>query len=207
MLTKKNSVSKRTAQRWLLVVLLTILGLAVFLSSVYFLFFPLGYQGGRNPYFNITVIFDRETWDELHLWSGLAMIFVLAIHILVHWDWIKVMVARFLGPNARAFAKSNKRMQFNILLNVVAAISFVLVSLSGIYLMFTPGRSSASTTPSFIFNWYAWDVIHTWSGVVMFISVFLHFYIHWTWITKVSRRVLAGRKSNANQLVQGEYNV
>ena len=153
------------------------------------------------------MIFDRETWDELHLWSGLAMIFILTIHILVHWDWIKVMVARFLGPNARAFAKSNKRMQFNILLNVVAAISFVLVSLSGIYLMFTPSRSSASTTPSFIFDWYAWDVIHTWSGVVMFISVFLHFYIHWTWITKVSRRVLAGRKSNANQLVQGEYNV
>lgn len=203
MQAKESSVTDKTSGRWLLVALLTIMGIAVFLSSVYFLFLPVGYQGGRNPYYGITVIFNRETWDELHLWTGLVMIFVLVIHIAVHWQWIKVMSGRYLDPKSFRVGKNNKRAQFNLILNLVAALSFILVSFSGIYLMFAPGRSSASTSPQFIFDWYAWDVIHTWSGIAMFISVFLHFYIHWVWIAKVTRRVLAVRRPKTNQILEG----
>jgi len=34
-----------------------------------------------------------------------------------------------------------------------------------------------------------WDVIHTWSGVVMIITALLHFSIHWRWITKVTEKI------------------
>ena len=203
MQTKNNVVSNKTNQRWILVALMTILGIGVFASSVYFLFIPSGYQGGRNPYYGLTLLFDRETWDALHLWTGLAIIAIATVHIALHWDWIMLMAKRCISPKTCEIGKKNKRAQFNIYLNLVAAVSFLLASLSGIYLMFAPSRSAAASAPTVIFNWYAWDAIHTWSGVVMFIAVFLHVYIHWGWISKVTRRVLSPKNINQSQMIEG----
>ena len=201
-----NKVSAKTSQRWWLIALLTILGMGVLASSVYFLVFPLGYQGGRNAYYGFTFLFSRDGWDALHLWTGLGMILVVLAHIVVHWQWIKMMVVRFLKPLTCNVAKNNWRAQYNLFLNLVAGISFLLVSASGIYLMFMPGRSNAESSPFFIFNWYAWDVIHTWSGIVMVISVFLHFYIHWGWVVNVSKKMLKLERTNQNLTLEGGTN-
>jgi len=206
MQNKVSTVSNKFNLRWLLVVLMTILGVGVFLSSVYFLFIPAGFQGGRNPYYGITLLFDRESWDELHLWTGLVMIVILAVHIVIHWQWIKVMAKRLLDPQFYEKGRNNARALFNVVLNLVAAISFILASLSGIYFMFAPSRSMASTAPHIIFDWYTWDVIHTWSGVVMFLSVFMHIYIHWNWIVRMLSRSLSLGRSNSKQIVQGVQN-
>lgn len=200
---KVNPVSTKTSQRWWLVALLTILGIFVLASSVYFLISPVGYQGGRNPNYGITLIFDRETWDTVHLWTGLGMILILTIHIVVHWKWIQTMLNRYFLRDVHEVRKLNWRAQVNIILDLTAALSFILASVSGIYLLFAPARSSAATAPVFIFNWYAWDIIHTWSGIVMFISVFLHLYIHWGWIINVTKRVVIRNRSNSNQLLKG----
>ena len=201
-----NKVSAKTSQRWWLIALLTILGMGVLASSVYFLVFPVGYQGGRNAYYGFTFLFSRDGWDALHLWTGLGMILVVLAHIVVHWQWIKMMVVRFLKPQTCNVAKNNWRAQYNLFLNLVAGISFLLVSASGIYLMFMPGRSNAESSPVFIFNWYAWDVIHTWSGIVMVISVFLHFYIHWGWVVNVSKKMLKLERTNQNLTLEGGTN-
>jgi len=45
------------------------------LSGIYFLFLPVsGYQGGRNPMYGVTVLFERSAWDDLHTWGGVVMI-------------------------------------------------------------------------------------------------------------------------------------
>lgn len=201
-----SNVSRKTSQRWWLVALLTILGLGVLASSIYFLVFPVGYQGGRNPYYGLTILFSRDGWDALHLWTGLAMILVVMIHIIVHWQWIMAIAVRCVKPQTCKVGKKNWRAQYNILLNIIAGISFIMVSTSGIYLMLTPSRSSAATAPVFIFNWNIWDVIHTWSGIAMFIAVLLHFYIHWGWIANVSKKMLKFGKLDQGFTFEGAPN-
>ena len=188
-------LSPQTRQRYWLAWLLMLSGLAVIFSSIYFLYFPVGFQGGKNPYYNTVVVFDRQSWDLIHAWSGIAMIVVLLVHIPVHWNWIKTMFQRCLPGSVCKIGKLNKRARLNIILDVVAALSFVFAAASGMYLLFLPNGKQALTTSTILFGYRTWDTIHTWSGVVMIIASLLHFLIHWRWVTKVSRKVFKTQKA------------
>jgi hypothetical protein len=60
-----------------------------------------GFQGGRNPFYNATLLsLTRHQWQDLHLWAGLAMIVILINHLVLHWDWL-VCVARRYAQAAR----------------------------------------------------------------------------------------------------------
>jgi hypothetical protein len=39
-----------------------------------------------------------------------------------------------------------------------------------------------------LFNSAAWDLIHTWAGVIMISAIVIHFWIHWRWVTNVTSR-------------------
>jgi hypothetical protein len=178
-------LSAQTRQRYWLVVLLILSGLAVTFSSLYFLYFPTGYQGGRNPAYNTVVLFSRTDWSQIHLWSGLAMILVLLVHIPVHWNWIVDMAKRCFGSTECRIGRLNPHARFNIYLDAAAALSFLIAALSGIYFLFEPaGRQT------FIFDHTTWDLIHTWSGVAMIILSLGHFVYHRVWVSKVSGRIL-----------------
>lgn len=175
--------------------LLSVSGITIFFSSVYFLYFPVGFQGGRNPYYGAIIVFNIEMWDAIHLRSGIGMIIVLILHIAVHDKWIFAMIKRVLQGKFGRIKRLNKYAQFNILLDAVAALSFLVVSLSGFALMLLPSGRSVKVVDGFILSKTTWDIIHTWSGVVMLISVILHFYIHLKWITKVTKRVVRIKKN------------
>ena len=194
MKTKRTSVSTATLNRWWLFLLLSVTGIAIFLSSVYFLYFPVGFQGGRNPDYETIVVFGREMWDAIHLWSGIGMIIVLVIHIAAHDKWILAMFKRFFQGKSNRTKRLNANARFNILLDVVAALSFFVVAISGVVLLVLPNGRSFEVVDGFLLSKTIWDIIHTWSGVVMLISAILHFYIHWKWITKVTRRVFGKKK-------------
>jgi cytochrome b subunit of formate dehydrogenase len=68
-------------------------------------------------------------------------------------------------------------------------LSFLLAALSGVYFLFFPG-GHAATDPLIVFTRTTWDLIHTWSGVVLIAAAILHFAIHWNWIAKVTRNLL-----------------
>ncbi len=88
-------VSKQTQKNWWIDLTLFSSALMAALSGIYFLFLPSnGYQGGRNPLYNVQFIFDRQTWDDLHTWGGLAMIVVASIHLVIHWKWVVSMARR-----------------------------------------------------------------------------------------------------------------
>jgi hypothetical protein len=56
-----------------------------------------GYQGGRNPLYNNLVFgLGRHDWNDLHLWSGLAIIAILATHVVLHWKWIALTLRRYI---------------------------------------------------------------------------------------------------------------
>lgn len=53
---------------------------------------------------NLVLGLSRGTWNDLHLWSSLAMGAGVLVHLLLHWSWIVCTTQRLLGhrPSRRA---------------------------------------------------------------------------------------------------------
>ncbi len=65
---------------------------------VSWLILPAGYQGGRNPaYQALWLGFSRHEWSDLHLWSGLAILAIVGVHVSFHWKWILCTIKRATG--------------------------------------------------------------------------------------------------------------
>ena len=84
----------------------SLLFLAFFLANlsglVAWLVLPAGgYQGGRNPFYGATWFgFDRHAWNDLHLWTSLAMIAIAGLHIILHWKWLVLTARRYAASMA-----------------------------------------------------------------------------------------------------------
>jgi len=165
-------------------------GIIAALSGVYFLFLPVaGYQGGRNPMYGITILFDRHTWGDIHVWATVAIIILAAIHIPLHWKWIVSMTRRAFKL-ITGKSKMNAYATFNLGVNILIGLSALISGLSGLYFLLVPGAAHASIAPDpmWLFSRITWDLIHTWSGVIVIAAATLHFYIHWKWAFKVTRK-------------------
>jgi hypothetical protein len=192
MMKKTSTVSAQTRNNWLLDVGLFVSGLLVLLSSVYFLYLPTnGYAGGRNPAYNLQLLFDRHTWDDLHTWAGAAMILIAAVHLIWHWTWVVNMTHRAWKELIGKCGCMNARGRWNLILNIVVALTFLAAAISGLYFLFFPGEHGSSSTALLLFTRSTWDLIHTWSGVIFSLAAILHFSIHWKWVTKVTRKITA----------------
>jgi hypothetical protein len=192
----QNSVrlSNQTRQNWLIDAAVFSGALLSTITGIYFLFLPVGgYQGGRNPTYGLKILFGRSTWDDLHTWGGLLMIFAVVIHLAWHWSWVKMMGRRMINTLLAKGSKFSKGAKINVLVNMVIALGFFLTAVSGIYFLFVPAGYAGGRTPGwdpgFIFSRTTWDIIHTWGAVLMIIAALLHGFIHWRWITKVTRSV------------------
>ena len=94
-MSKKITMSLQTRANWLIDLTVLLGGLLASLSGIYFLFLPSGgYQGARNPMYGITILFNRRTWEDQHTWTGVAMIAAAAVHLAIHWQWVKTMTRR-----------------------------------------------------------------------------------------------------------------
>jgi hypothetical protein len=188
----KRILSTQTKNNWLVVSGLIISGFIAALSGIYFLFLPVGgYQGGHNPMYGVTVLFERHTWEDLHTWGSIALIAIALIHIPLHWNWIVNMTKRTIKMATGKCKGINNRSKFNLAINTLIAVSFLVAGISGLYFLFFPGATHGSYTSStvLLFSRGTWDLIHTWSGIIMITTVLLHFIIHWKWFTKVSKKV------------------
>ena len=187
--SEKQNTFWSAKRRWFLDAVLGLSAVFVIASSLYFLYLPTGYQGGRNPYYGIVILFGRETWDVLHTWSGILMILIAMVHVVVHWKWFLRMGRRTWLQIRGKTGKLNTRGLINLWANISLAASFILCSLSGVYFMFVPGSRQA-IDPGFIVTRTVWDMIHTWSGILIIASVLVHFAIHWKWVVNNSGRSL-----------------
>ncbi len=186
---KKGTVSKQTRNNWLIDAAVFIGAVVAAITGIYFLFLPSGgYQGGRNPMYGITILFSRHTWDDLHTWFGVLMIAAVAVHFAIHWSWVKGTAKRMMKSVTGKGSRMNRHGYVNVAVDATVALSFLLAAVSGVYFMFVPGSGQA-VDPLFIFTRTTWDLIHTWSGVMMIIAAVIHFAIHWNWVTKVTAKM------------------
>lgn len=186
-----KKVSAQTRNNWLLDMSLLTSGVLAALSGVYFLILPSGgFQGGRNPYYQIQFLFARRTWEDLHIWGGIGMILVALVHIVLHWKWISGMVRRTWNELTGKCACLNPRGRWNLILNLVVGISFILTAISGVYLLFVPGGRN-EIDPAILFTRTTWDLIHTWAGVIFIDAAVIHFVIHWRWVANVARKIFS----------------
>jgi hypothetical protein len=193
-IVKPVNMSLKTRGNWLVDVAVFLGGVLAALSGLYFLYVPSGgYQGGRNPMYGVTVLFGREAWDNLHAWSGVAMIAAAVVHLAIHWQWIRMMARRMANALRSKGNRLSKGAKINVGIDVLVAVSFVMCALSGVYFLFAPaggyqGGRNADWDPMFLFSRTVWDLIHTWSGVVLIAAAAVHLSIHWRWVTKVTAR-------------------
>lgn len=195
----KQRISTTTRNNWLVDAALFNSAVIAFLTGIYFLFLPVGgYQGGRNPMYGVTILFERSTWDDLHTWGGVIMIAVAVIHLTLHWSWVVNMTRRAWNDMRKWRSSLNPRGRFNLVLNLVVAVSFLVVAVSSIYFLFIPGGRSTAD-PMLLFSRGTWDMLHTWSGTVLIVAAVVHFAIHWGWVVKVSRSIVkvAGQVLNS----------
>ncbi len=202
---KRSVVSINTRNNWLIDAVLFFGAVISAISGIYFLFLPVGgYQGGRNPMYGVTVLFQRQVWDDLHTWFGIAMILAATIHVSIHWNWIVTMTKRVFREIISREWRLNGRSRFNIVINMIIGLSFLLTAISGIFLLFFPGGKYGVTDPLFLFNRTTWDLIHTWAGIGLIDSAIVHFTIHWGWVLKVTGKIFRSCKplTLGNQIVK-----
>lgn len=184
-----RALSGKTQKNWWVDALLFVSGLAAILSGIYFLAFPEGgYRGGRNPYYDLQILFSRHTWEDVHTWTGIAMIVAALIHLIIHLRWVTGMVRRTWNEFAGRCGCLNPRGRWNLVLNSFMAFSFLLTAFSGVYFLFVPGGKWA-VDPMFIVSRTTWDLIHTWAGITFIATAIIHFAIHWRWIINVTRKM------------------
>ncbi len=73
-------------------------------TGIVFLFVGSGgYQGGRNPRYMTQILsLSREVWKDVHTWSSLVMVGGVALHFVLHWNWLVCMTRRSFKRKAAA---------------------------------------------------------------------------------------------------------
>lgn len=193
-MSKHVTMSRQTRMNWLIDAAVFISASLAILSGIYFFFLPSGgFQGGRNAMVGVTIIFARSTWSDLHLWGGVFMIIAVLIHFVFHWQWVKQMSRRLVRWAKGDKVRMSKGAKFNLFIDALIALSFLVTAVSGVYFLFAPdggyqGGHNAGWDPHILWSRTTWDLIHTWAGVVMIVSAAIHFVIHWRWIKNMTKR-------------------
>jgi hypothetical protein len=192
---KASTPSVQNVSNWLIDAVLFLGALIAILSGIYFLFLPSGgYRGGRNPWYGVTILFSRHTWDTLHTWGGVLMIGAAVVHLAIHWRWVTMMVGRTVSSLLSRRCLLSRKAVGNLILDVIVALSFLVAAASGIYFLFAPsggfqGGRNLGWDPGFLFSRTTWDLMHTWSGVALTGAGVAHFWIHWRWVKHMTQRI------------------
>jgi hypothetical protein len=181
----------RTIVHWAAVFILATSGLLTVLTAIYFLVLPSGgYQAGRNEHYGQTFLFGRDVWVDIHTWAGIIMIAISLIHIALHWSWVAEMARRTWAVMRGKRKSFNRKIWARVGIVSAVGLVFLWVAASGIYFFVVPGGHGTGQTAVFVFSRSTWDLIHTWTGIVMIIAGVAHLVMRWKWVARVTPNVV-----------------
>ncbi len=117
------------------------------------------------------------TGIAIHEWLSLALAATLMVHLVLHWEWVLNVAARFLR---KWFHES----RLNFIVDTALFIAFVLVMLSGILI----SRSILGLLGIQLAASPAWRTLHSLSADASLYLTGLHFALHWKWIASTINR-------------------
>lgn len=88
-----------------------------------------------------------------------------------------------------------KRVQQNLVVDVVAFAAFVLLAATGVVMAYTLPPRSGHTTTLWGLSRHEWGDVHVWIAVFLMALLAVHLAFHWKWIGAAVR----GRSSEGNQ--------
>jgi hypothetical protein len=123
------------------------------------------------------------------------MVVAVVVHFAIHWQWVKRMSRRMVDGMRAGGRSLSRGAKINVAIDALVALSFLVCALSGLYFLLGPsggyeGGRNLGWDPGFLFSRTIWDLLHTWSGVVMIAAATVHFAIHWRWVKNVTVRFL-----------------
>ena len=132
----------------------------------------------------ILVMSPRATTIAGHEWLSVLFVVPFCIHLLLHWQWVK-------QTGSRLFRKTGRTNHGHFALDVLLYSTMTFAFISGFLaseaifvqlgLDFKPDRF--------------WTVVHHQYSNLLFPLVGIHIAVHWGWVVKNTRRMLAGGAS------------
>lgn len=78
---------------------------------------------------------NRHDWGDIHFWIAVIFLSILALHLILHWDWV---ICRIRGRKCE-----DSQARFRVLLAVIAIIALLALALS-------PLLSPVEQNPNFV---------------------------------------------------------
>lgn len=119
----------------------------------------------------------------LHEWLGLALVVLVAAHLLLSWAWIA-------SKTRRLFTAGSLRTRVNYSLNLALFACMTAVVFSGILISQYALPRLTGGRPADLRMAYRWDHIHGHFSDFIVVLVGLHLAINWDWSLAAARRIL-----------------
>lgn len=95
--------------------------------------------------------------------------------------------------------------KWNLLLNTVIALAFVVTALTGLVFFFGLAgagfQGGRGASQSWLLARDAWRSLHDWFGMAMIAGVTIHLIVHWKWIVAAVKRNVLGALSGGRAKV------
>jgi hypothetical protein len=130
-----------------------------------------------------------QAWYLTHEICGGLMLVISALHLILHWDWIKAVL---LSRKARLADGVCRNRATDLWLFVTAAPC----TLAGVMFWPLPGIWPATLG----LLQHKWRELHNWSGTLMVMILGIHLALHWKWIVSAVRGLLPAILQGAGKL-------
>ncbi len=123
----------------------------------------------------------KATGIAIHEWLSLALAGGLLVHMVVNWEWVLKVSARF-------FDRLRTASRINLLIDASTFLSAVTVMVSGLAIsQVVLAASGAATAPG-----ATWYMLHSLSARTTMLLSLVHVALHWRWIVSTTRRAWNG---------------
>lgn len=97
-------------------------------------------------------------------------------------------------------SKTNNKAIVNYVVDLIIAVGFVLVVVSGIVLLaagpggYHGGRNPYAMREVLNVSRWTWKALHDWGGIAFAVGALLHLVLHWKWVACMTRKLLHRRR-------------